>query len=123
MRLNPDGVGVRVGDVSDPALRWARLNGRQAQEAELQTRHGELWQLEAQTDRTNFQYGGRAEAGDLQLKTGTQEEGRDTSCESNEFMSLHLVLTVNTSRFLQGQTLLDRCIYIQPALFVEVKHK
>lgn len=68
--LNPDGVGVRVGDISDPALRWARLDGRQAKEADLQARGGELRQLKAQTDRTHLLHGGRAEAGDFQLKTG-----------------------------------------------------
>lgn len=67
---DPDCVGVRVGDVSDPALRRAGLDGRQAQEADLQPRGGDLRQLEAQAHRTDLQHGGRAEAGHLQLKTG-----------------------------------------------------
>lgn len=59
-----------MGGVSDPALRWAGLDGRQAEEADLQSRGGEFGQLEAQADRTDLQHGGRAEAGDLQLKKG-----------------------------------------------------
>lgn len=62
-----------MGDVSDPALRRAGLDGRQAEEADLQPRGGELRQLEAQTDRTDLQHGGRAEAGHLQLKE-TQDD-------------------------------------------------
>lgn len=58
-----------MGDVSDPALRWAGLDGRQAEEADLQPRGGEFGQLKAQTNRTDFQHGGGAEAGHLQLET------------------------------------------------------
>lgn len=72
--LNPDGVGVGVGDVSDPALRRTGLDGRQAEEADLQPRGSDLWQLEAQADRTDLQHGGRAEAGDLQLETGRRND-------------------------------------------------
>lgn len=59
-----------MGDISDPALRRAGLDGRQAQEADLQPCGSDLRQLKAQADRTDLQHGGRAEAGDLQLKTG-----------------------------------------------------
>lgn len=38
-----DGVGVRQGAVADPALRRAGLDGRQAQEADLQPRGRDLW--------------------------------------------------------------------------------
>lgn len=62
-----------MGDVSDPTLQGARLDGRQAQEADLQPRGSDLRQLEAQTHRTDLQHRGRAEAGDLQLKTGGAE--------------------------------------------------
>lgn len=74
MSSNPDGVGVRVGDVSYPALRRAGLDGRQAEEADLQPCDGELRKLEAKANWTNLQHGGRAEAGDLQLKAGAHRK-------------------------------------------------
>lgn len=84
VELNPDGVGVGVGDVSDPALRRAGLDGRQAEEADLQPGDGELRQLEAQTDRTDLQHGGRAETGDLQLETGAEHIVRNESGWADE---------------------------------------
>lgn len=65
-----DGVGVRQGAVADPSLRRAGLDGRQAQEADLQPRGGDLWELEAQSNRTHLQHGGRGQARDLQLQPG-----------------------------------------------------
>lgn len=80
MRLHPDGVGVGVGDVSDPALRRPGLDGRQAEEADLQPCCRDLGQLEAQTDRSHLQHGGRAEARDLQLNTGARGTGCYMKC-------------------------------------------
>ena len=65
---DPDGVGLGVGDVSDPALRRTGLDWGQAEEADLQACGGELRELEAQTNRADLQHGGRAQAWDLQLK-------------------------------------------------------
>lgn len=75
-----------MGDVSDPTLRGARLDGRQAQEADLQPRGSDLRQLEAQTHRTDLQHRGRAEAGDLQLKTGGRGEGWGCSLVNNLYV-------------------------------------
>lgn len=79
-----DAVGVGQGDVADPALRRAGLDGRQAQEADLQARSRDLGQLEAQSDRTDLQHGGRAEAGDLQLKS-PQSHFHDESIQTSHF--------------------------------------
>lgn len=66
---DPDGVGVGERGVADPALWRAGLNGWKAKEADLQTCDGDFGQLEAQSEGTDLQHGGRAEAGNLQLKT------------------------------------------------------
>lgn len=65
-----DGVGVRQGAVTDPPLRRAGLDGRQAQEADLQPRGGDLGEFEGQSNRTHLQHGGRRQTRDLQLQPG-----------------------------------------------------
>lgn len=96
MGLNPDAVGVGVRDVSDPALRRAGLDGRQAEEADLQPCGGELRQLEAQTHRTDLQHGGRAETRHLQLKTGASVI---QTCPTRQVLSLHAYKCISSNSF------------------------
>lgn len=96
-RSDPDGVGVRQRGVADPALRRAGLDGRQAQEADLQTGDGELGQLEAESEGAHLQHGDGAEAGDVQLQEDT---GREDSTLLHRLHKHANMLAYCTQRFL-----------------------
>lgn len=69
---DPNGVGVGVGDIADPALGRSRLGGCEAEESDLQAGAGVLWQLEAHAHRPYFQQRCRWQPWNLQLRKNTE---------------------------------------------------